>query len=147
MNQQHKRKIYSPIERFLKKIQVLDNGCWKWIAQLDQDGYGVFWKTAEKAYRSHRFIYEYYHGHICSDLTIDHLCRNRWCENPPHLELVTNKENVRRGDNFNRDKTHCLQGHPYSGFNLIIRKNGKRECRICKSESDQKYKLRWSEMK
>jgi len=67
-------------------------------------------------------------------LQLDHLCRNRTCCNPAHLELVTGRENLLRGDTLaaaNAAKTHCIQGHPLADDNLYVANNGARTCRTC----------------
>lgn len=84
-------------------------------------------------------------GPIPDGLVIDHLCRNPQCVNPMHLEPVTPEENTRRGiGGWNtRAKTHCPQGHPYSGANLYINPtSGARVCRTCNNEKARRYKLR-----
>jgi len=122
----------SPIERFLPKIKINDNGCWEWTDGTNHHGYGGF-NVNNKAILSHRFIYEYYHGMICPDLTIDHLCRNRKCVNPLHLEQVSMKINNERGmspSGINSRKTHCIRGHQFTEENTIKGK-GRRRCKIC----------------
>ena len=115
----------------------MNNGCWEWIASINHGGYGLF-KFNNKMIITHRFIYEYYHGSICPDLTIDHLCRNRKCVNPVHLEQVTQQVNISRGNtgkhhnHYNKFKTHCPQGHPYSEENTYRFKNS-RKCKTCVS--------------
>lgn len=123
----------TPIIRFLKKIRVSSSGCWEWQAGKDKAGYGRFCIGKRQIYL-HRFIYEYYHGQICPDLTIDHLCRNRSCVNPLHLEQVTKKENILRGIGITAQEsqqTHCKREHPLSGDNLYIDKRGSRICKSC----------------
>ena len=109
--------------------------CWLWVGGK-RNGYGRFGVTHGVGVYSHRFAYELLIGPIPAGLTIDHLCRVLTCVNPSHLEPVTNRENVLRGVSFaalHARKTHCPQGHPYSGDNLYIAPGGrKRECRECK---------------
>ena len=84
--------------------QVVDVGyetpCWLWSLSLNERGYPMISVTsrgAKKTYRAHRFYYEQQHGPIPAGLTLDHLCCQRACVNPDHLEPVTQKENVQRG--------------------------------------------------
>lgn len=82
----------------------------------------------------HRKVYELLVGPIPDGMTIDHLCRNRKCCNPDHLEVVTMRENVLRGTGPTAEKyrqTHCIRGHLLSGDNLYITPQGRRECREC----------------
>jgi len=137
--------VLKPIlERFLNKISVSqtnfykDTPCWEWQSTKLKGGYGQF-KINYKAVLIHRFIYEYYHGSICPDLTIDHLCRNRACCNPKHLEQVTSKENTLRGmapSSINARKTHCKHGHEFTSENIYRSKEGFRYCRICKHNAN-----------
>lgn len=117
------------IERFLSKISVSPSGCWDWMGAKNNCGYGFFWDGYSTG-TVHRFIYEYYYGQICPDLTIDHLCGNRKCANPLHLEQVTQKENIQRGHSYNGKLTHCKRGHEFTVENTIIAQN-KRRCRTC----------------
>ncbi len=132
------------IESFLEKINVANNGCWIWLGGKNTDGYGYFY-TNSKTVRCSRFIYEYYYGQICPDLVLDHLCRNRACVNPVHLEQVTIRKNILRGFGvtaINFKKTHCPQGHEYDDENTYIFKgNGSRRCKICITARQKKYQL------
>lgn len=136
-------KAKNPIERFLAKVQPLDNGCWQWLGAT-MKGYGVFriGSRTDGSYRivkAHRFAFEHYKGAIPENLTLDHLCRNEFCVNPDHLEAVTNAVNVLRGDTItaaNAKKTHCPKGHIYDLLNTGYSGN-LRYCRTCKRLKSQ----------
>ena len=130
------RERGTPESRFWAKVQR--NGateCWDWTGSTLGRGYGSFWPGgAVSRVSAHRFAFELANGPIPEGLQIDHLCRNRRCVNPSHMELVSLAENVRRGNNHNRDKTHCPQGHLYSPDNIYWTKRGKGyKCRACKA--------------
>lgn len=120
-------------DRFWEKVgRRSDDECWEWSAYKLQ-GYGRFGVGGSRAnggriVYAHRWAYEALVGPIPEGLTLDHLCRNRACVNPEHLEPVTPQENTRRGAIL---KTHCPQGHPYSGENLFYGTDGSRRCREC----------------
>ena len=126
------------LERFIAKTRDGPDDCWEWTACLIRGGYSQFSENGKNVL-GHRWAYEHWIGPIPEGLEIDHLCRNRWCVNPEHLEVVTRKENIDRSpieiSKTRRKLTHCPQGHPYSGENLIItirRNNGRnRICREC----------------
>jgi hypothetical protein len=132
--------------RFWAKVDKTGaTGCWEWTAAKYKDGYGNF-RFDEHNHRAHRLSYEYLVGPIPAGLVIDHLCRNIVCVNPDHLEPVTPRENILRGQTLpaaNARKTHCAHGHPLSGPNLYLEpKNGKRHCRICRAANLAKHKAR-----
>ena len=120
-------KVLVYISRLWAKIEITPKGCWEYTGART-NGYGVFGFEG-KTRRVHRFMYSLY-TKIPKDYVIDHLCRNRACCNPLHLEAVTFLENVRRGEPAQR--THCPYGHPYDEKNTYYRKDVYgRECRAC----------------
>ncbi len=124
-------------DRLQNRLAIEDNGCWRWTGLLDHDGYGRFW-TRGRWRILHRVAYETLRGPIPDGLTIDHLCRNRACFNPEHLEPVTLQENQRRGRAVS-PKTHCIHGHVYDEANTTIDGNGARRCKTCARQKRRIY--------
>jgi len=126
--------------RFWAKVRVLDSGCWEWVAARDTYGYGQYSPVHDKPVGAHRFAYERLIGPIPPPLVTDHLCRNRACVNPEHIQPVTNRENTLRGigpSAINAVKTHCIQGHAFDDTNTWIHR-GTRWCRTCGRESTRR---------
>lgn len=126
-------------ERFWEKVKIEDAGyetaCLVWTAYRLNNGYGRYSHNRKVAY-AHRVAYEAVVGPIPDGLVIDHLCRTRACVNPSHLEPVTNRINILRGQTImatNAGKTHCAQGHEFTPENTIpVGEDGhKRACRTC----------------
>ena len=130
--------------RFWRKVDVLSSGCWEWTAgKAGHYPYGrMRFGPRHEWHYAHRLSYEAFIGPIANGLTIDHLCRNRLCVNPAHLEAVTLRENILRGDSppalAARSKA-CPRGHPYD---YIVPKTGARHCRRCKAATQRRYVAR-----
>jgi len=123
-------------QRFWQKVKQLPGGCWEWMGTILATGYGQF-VIKRKPFMAHRVSYEMLIGPIGEGLYIDHLCRNPRCVNPSHLEPVTPRENVMRGETIVArfaKKTHCPKGHPYDAENTYRIKTGGRACRACMRE-------------
>lgn len=135
--------IYEVMERLvICKPSTLDTGCWEWSGGTNNDGYGQanIGKVKQKV---HRVMYEHFIGKIPEGLETDHLCRNRKCANPYHLEPVTHQENTLRGFGItaqNARKTECKQGHPLNEENTYLNPRGGRRCRICATLNKERWK-------
>jgi len=115
-----------PFKPLYERYEVKPDGCWEWTSTKAQ-GYGTF-KVRDRRFIAHRYFFEWFNCvRIPQDMVIDHLCRNRACVNPNHLEVVTPGVNARRG----LFKTECKRGHPRTGDNVRITPNGTRVCREC----------------
>ena len=114
-------------------IGDIQTQCWVWTAARNSDGHGEI-KIGGVNNAPYRVVYEWLVGPIPNGLVLDHLCRNRVCVRPEHLEPVTNEINIMRGQSapaINARKNQCPRGHPYNAANTIHLPNGGRRCRTC----------------
>jgi hypothetical protein len=126
--------------RIMNHVQEDENGCWNWMISKGGGGYATT-KINNVTVRIHRIIYEHYKGKIPPDLELDHLCRNRACINPEHLEAVSHRENAVRGISFvaeNAAKGQCSNGHPYD----MVDTDGHRRCSICLKEYQHNHYIK-----
>ena len=145
MNVDSVQKFWSKVDRL---DEALPGGCWLWKAGKS-NGYGNFKTICSKGHcpdnktywrlhriDAHRFSYQLANGEIPKGLVVDHICRNKACVNPSHLEAVTNIVNVMRGNGraaCHARKTHCHRGHPLDQARIAKRADGhvSRNCSIC----------------
>jgi hypothetical protein len=106
--------------RFWPKVEKAE-GCWRWLGAHNVKGYAVYGKSG-----AHRTAYRLAKGEIPVGMEIDHLCRNRGCVNPDHLEAVTHEVNIERAK---RDE--CRNGHPYTDGSYYTKRNGTKVCKPC----------------
>lgn len=123
--------------------------CWLRQGSLLASGYAQFHiKLTDGRWSStvaHRIAYELEIGSIPDDMVLDHLCRNRACVNPAHVEPVTDLVNILRGRGWsgrNARKTHCPRGHPYNEKNTYLGKRNMRQCRACDTEKHREARER-----
>ena len=128
-----------PRDYFEQRVQR-GPSCWEWTGAKNPKGYGYMPAFGRGHYLAHRMSYELFVGPIPEGLELDHLCRNRGCVNPDHVEPVTHLENMRRGAFATR--TLCVNGHHYDAVNTYIRPNGNRDCRVCVRERGRRYRAR-----
>lgn len=119
-------------ERLLRRLHYTTNGCLLWAGYKNPDGYGVMGIEGRRTERTHVVAYRLFVGEIPAGLELDHLCRQRACANPLHLEPVTHAENMRRCHRATRET--CLYGHPWTNGSTYINPSGERSCRLCTQE-------------
>jgi len=136
---------HNTIENFLEQL-VYCGDCIAWGGLIETQGYGVM-RMNGKSLKAHRISYEYFVSGIPNGLEIDHLCRNRACVNPAHLEAVDHHVNVLRGEcgaataRIQQEKEMCPKGHQYDLANTYRNKRGHRFCRKCaRIRANENYK-------
>lgn len=134
-------------ESFWRRVLVVGEGCWLWDGPINNNGYGVAGVKREPgipatSIGAHRLAYELLVGPIPDGLHLDHLCRNRACVRPDHLEPVTQLENMRRGTIRERSaegclsRTHCKRGHKFAE---VPPGTARPDCLACKRLRNQRY--------
>lgn len=114
-------------ERFWAKVDA-GGDCWTWTG-ASVKGHGAFRDASGRTVYAHRWVWEFLVGPIPPKFVVDHLCQNRSCVNPDHLQPVTSAVNTARG--FRAKITHCPAGHRYAGRNVYRSTKGERRCKAC----------------
>lgn len=125
--------------RFMSKLQHTPHGCWQWHGAKSEKGYGSF-SFMGRALPAHRVAYVLWKGRVLAGLQVDHICNNRACVNPAHLQLVTDHQNKILGKIRRLRATHCPNGHELSEDNLVswrLKSSGFRGCLTCQRETDR----------
>ena len=133
--------VESVEERFWKHVDKTET-CWNWAGTENGRGYGFFW-DGNKYVQVHRYAYQKLKGVIPNGLQVDHLCFNKLCINPAHLEAVTPRENLRRAQihhGVGCAVTHCPAGHEYTPENTYVEPKGSRSCRECRRERTRQWR-------
>ena len=129
-------------DRLLSKVDSFEDPdeCWTWTGRRDPDGYGTLWVVIDGTKRmrfAHRMSFNEFKGDLIEGLTIDHLCLNKSCINPRHLEQVTARENTQRHFDL---QTTCKNGHEITEANSYRTPSGHRSCRECRRIAARRYR-------
>ena len=133
------------LQFFLSRIVFVERGalwgpCWEWQGRHNAWGYAEV-----GGYLAHRRAYEHWRGPIPQGLTLDHLCRYPGCVSPWHLEAVTIRVNILRGNTLaarELQRQHCPAGHPYDATNTYLDPDGRRHCRMCQRGNRRRWEQR-----
>ncbi len=125
-------------DRFWAKVDKATgpDDCWTWTGSKNHRGYGLFSKYGCYSPTAHRTAWMITRGSIPEGLQLDHLCRNKECVNPAHLEPVTGHENMKRAV---ASRTTCRRGHPFVADNIYMENPRKRVCRTCRDAARVRF--------
>lgn len=130
----HQMKL--AIKRFMEKVKIEQNGCWRWTGYICPNGYSQF-SEHNRHFYAHRWGVEHFrHTTIPKGMQCDHICRNKWCVNPNHIDIVTQSVNAQRGRSAFRERAHCKRGHALVKANIVKATGGDgheyKSCKKCR---------------
>jgi hypothetical protein len=129
------------LDRLLARCSESPDGCWVHPKPHPPTGYGRV-RHRGASQMAHRVVFRLLRSDVPTGLQLDHLCRNRACCNPWHLEPVTPKVNTRRARSVQAKRTHCQAGHEYSAANTYVDSEGWRYCRACRARAARDFRGR-----
>ena len=128
------------ISRFLSGFEMPGQDCWEWEGYRTRSGYGVFSHSSMSGrdMNSHRYSFMFFRGIPPEGYHIHHICKNKACVNPDHLQSVSVKDHPDEPYSINRNKKFCKKGHPYDVENTYFDNRGSRNCKICHRNKSRK---------
>lgn len=136
------RATTPPETRFWRMVDK-SGECWEWVGGVSKAGYGLFKESRQVPTSSaHRYALKLAGVAIPSGMEVDHLCRNKRCVNPAHLEAVTHSENNRRAHAARPPRSSCAHGHLLTPDNLKPRSDRGYRCVECQRKAGREYAQR-----
>lgn len=130
----------TPMERWMVRVDA-SGDCWQWVGRYVPAGYGMLGNEF-----AHRLAWVLFVGPIPDDMVVDHMCRNRGCVNPDHLQVVTQATNLAQSPATTAGRHRCRNGHPFTSENTYVINCGdgsvRRKCRTCQLRSMAKQRAR-----